>query len=66
MKFKQGVTFDEMFELIQARINILNGRLTLWSWRIQGASESNLRDVERGFGKALDRLWEAQERCRAI
>jgi hypothetical protein len=60
---RQGVTFEEMFKLIDARLRLMQLSLTLWSWRVQGASEENLRDVEREYGKALDRLWEAQTRC---
>jgi hypothetical protein len=58
---KKDVTFDEIFEWLHAKIEMHTISLTLWSWRVQGASEQNLRDVERSYGKALDRLWEAQQ-----
>lgn len=66
LKMKRNVTFDEMFELLDAKIGYFEISLTLWSWRIQRAAPHHLRAVEDDVGKSLDRLWKAQEQCRAI
>lgn len=57
---KKGVTFDEILTLLLARVDVVSLSITLWSWRVQGATEENLRSVERSYGRALDALWEAQ------
>lgn len=62
---KPNVTFEEMFELLEAKIAYFEASLCLWSWRIQRAAPHHIKCVEDGLCKALDRLWEAQERCRA-
>ena len=66
LNLKPGITFDEMFELIQARISLTQAGLTLWSWRVQRASPHNLREIEIIYCKALDRLWEAQQRAAGL
>lgn len=60
---KPGITFQEMFNLIEARLKLLEVRFVLWSWRVQGAEDRYLRAAEDDYGKALDRVWEAQQRA---
>ena len=60
---KRDITFDEMFDVIEARLKVMELRLTLWSWRVQNAQPHHLRAVEASYGKALDHLWKAQERA---
>lgn len=60
---RQGVTFQEMFDVIDARLKVMELRLVLWSWRVQNAQPHHLREVESDYGKALDCLWEAQQRA---
>lgn len=66
MKLKSNVTVDEMFELLDARLGAMQRSLLLWWWRVLRMPEQDLRDLEVMYGKSLDRLWEAQERCREI
>lgn len=62
---KREVTFEEMFELLDAKIAYFEASLALWSWRVQKAAPHHLVCVEEGVCRALDRLWKAQEACRA-
>ena len=60
---KRDVTFDEMFNLLEARIMFFEASLTLWSWRVQRAAPHHLAYVEHSYCKALDVLWTAQQKA---
>ena len=60
---RQGVTFDEISELISARCWLIHIQLWLWRARVTGQQVWLIRELEATVGKALDRVWEAQQRA---
>jgi hypothetical protein len=60
---RQCVTFEEIGILVSAKASLWLASLWLWRARIEGHSQGNLRQCEETVKKALDRLWEAQQRA---
>jgi hypothetical protein len=60
---RQDVTFEEMAAVINARIQLLIAQHGLWINRVSGRTRWEESWHEAAVCRALDRVWEAQQRA---
>ena len=58
---RSDIMLDDISELADARLFYLVASKWLWTARVNHQPSFVLRTLEREVGKALNRLWEAQQ-----